>query len=104
MTESDIVIYETEKMPNFTMVKFEIEGGIIEPENLGEAVSGFPDVDYSKGVCLNGRGPVWLFSALTHKNHPSLFVSTFDPRKKGCIVTATHTSDFKIGDILEVFE
>ncbi len=94
--------YKVIDKDKFTLVEFEIEGGIITTDELKEAINSFPNVDNTKGVCVSGRGPVWLFSALTEKNHPARFFSTFEPRENACIVTSSHTKDYDIGDKLSL--
>lgn len=54
-----------------------------------------------KGIVLYGRGPIWLYSYITHLCHPFPFVAVFDPRI-GAIVVENHVKNsLKIGDIIK---
>jgi len=83
----------------FTVVEFELDGGVIEVKELPELRA--PEVDYQKGVILSGRGPVWLFATLAHAYHPALWVGCFDPRLGGGVVTQSHSPAIKVGDVIK---
>jgi len=84
----------------FVVIGFEIEGGIIEPTELSSLTP--PQIPAGCGVLLSGRGPVWLYSFLTHWYHPALFIAVFDPRFKAGVVTESHTKKVKPGDLIPV--
>jgi len=52
------------------------------------------------GVVLSGRGPIWLYGFLVHFYHPTKWVAIHDPRLKGAVVIASHSSDVKVGDLI----
>ncbi len=56
---------------NFQILDLFIGGnGIAEYRELSELQ--FPtDVDWRKGVSINGRAPVWLFVFCVHQCHPA---------------------------------
>lgn len=87
-----------------TIVEFQIPGGVLDYEELEEAVRKAPEVDTTQGVCLSGRGPVWLFMALARRYYPTAWVGSFDPRTIKCIVTETHVPGVKIGETRELEE
>ena len=76
-----------------TVVDFVIDGGVLAPSELPQAVEAFEalSLDMTKGLVLSGRGPVWLFAALAHAGHPFAWVGTFEPRLGGAIVVERHT-------------
>ena len=84
------------------IVEFEIVGGVLDTSELVEAVESAPGVDTTKGVCLSGRGPVWLYCALAHKYHPTAWVGTFEPRKNACVVVESHIPEKKLGELIPV--
>jgi len=47
------------------------------------------DVDWRKGVRINGRAPVWRFAFCVHRCHPAAWVAVMDPRH-GAIVVESH--------------
>jgi len=96
------VEYVVKKHPKerMTIIEFNIPGGVLDVKELLDAVEKAPTVAGNQGVCISGRGPVWLYAALAHKYHPTLYVATYDPRLNGCVVVATHTKEKKIGDII----
>lgn len=86
--------------PDATVIQFELEGGVISPDQIEAAVAAAPalsvdggTVDPESGVILSGRGPVWLFGALAHNYHPCAWVATHDPRLGGGVVVARHRKD-----------
>ena len=85
-----MITFKTRILSDCTVVEFELEGGVIDPADLGAATVCAPKVDAEKGVVLSGRGPVWLYAALTHEYHPTRFVATHDPRLGGGVVVERH--------------
>lgn len=83
---------------NWTVVSFELKD-VISPEDLLNLNP--PKVDPTKGVLLNGRGPIWLYCYLTHYYHLTAFVATCDPRLGGAVVVESHTRDFRVGEIIK---
>ena len=73
--------------------------GVVEPEEL-KAITLPEGFDARKGIIINGKAPVWLYSYLTHICHIFAWVATFDPRK-GAIVTQTHSNDQNIANIID---
>lgn len=86
--------------PTFSLVQFEIPGGICTPADL--TTMAVPPVDLMKGVVLSGRGPIWVFATLAHKFHPCAWVGTHDPRLGGAVVVQSHVSDINVGDVIEI--
>ncbi|HAE35001.1 MAG: CRISPR-associated protein Csx3 [Chitinophagales bacterium] len=95
--------FELKEDEKWVVIHFEGEG-IILPEEL-RTISP-PDLVKlklsHKGVVLSGRGPVWLYSFLTHFYHPAAFIATFDTHLNKAVVTSSHVSGFSEGDILEL--
>jgi len=82
-----------------------LSAGVITPADLpslvkkvGEAVP--PASVGTKTVCLSGRLPVWVYSALAHLFHPVRAVATYDPRLGGGVVVATHDPAISLGDVI----
>ncbi|HLC70026.1 MAG TPA: CRISPR-associated ring nuclease Crn3/Csx3 [Patescibacteria group bacterium] len=85
---------------NVRLVKFEIPGGVTNPEEFSSAVSDVASqLPGEKPVLLNGRGPVWGYAMLVHCAHPTPAVATFDPRL-GYIVVASHNEAFAVGSVI----
>jgi CRISPR-associated protein Csx3 len=98
-----MIKYNEEYQANGVMVvQFELEGGVITPPELAEAITSAPPPPEKMGVIISGRGPVWLFGALTHHFHPSKWVACFDPRLGGGVVTESHTTEVRIGDVIPI--
>ena len=84
-------------------INVNLKEGIISPDQLQALIDAMPvDAGGQDGVVISGRLPVWAFSALVHHFHPRPFVGTFDPRLGGGVVVATHTSDVKVGDVVNI--
>lgn len=59
------------------------------------------EIDYSKGVVIEGKAPIWLYGYLVHECHPFSWVGCYDPRL-GAVVVATHTRDVNIAQVLKI--
>lgn len=52
-------------------------------------------------VRITGRGPVWLYSAVTHVvAHLSKAVAVFDAVNKRYIIVVSHANNYRVGDTL----
>jgi CRISPR-associated Csx3 family protein len=84
-----------------------LSSGLIETEELEELLQVVEKHVTAGGVepvILSGRLPVWAFSALTDYFHPRPWVGTFDPRYGAAIVTVTHSSKVRRGQLVPVDE
>lgn len=79
-------------------IKIESDNGVCTPDDLQDIQ--IPDLDFSKGVVIEGRAPIWVYCYLAHACHPSTWLGTYDPRL-GIIICSTHNPDMKVGDILK---
>lgn len=84
-----------------TLVSIVLKAPAIEPDELKKIQ--IPEVDYTKGVVIDGRAPIWLYAFLVHKFHPALWVGTHDPRI-GVVVVESHWSLLREGDVLKLKE
>jgi len=92
------VRFKLKEEQKYTLVHFELTGSI-SPKILKDLKP--PIVNPKKGVILSGRGPIWLYTYLTHYYHPTLFIATYDPRL-GAVIVESHTSKYETGDIIKV--
>ncbi len=90
--------FSTEVYPNYTLVEFDLEGGIAAPEML-ESLK-VPEVDGTRGVVISGKGPIWLYCAIAHEYHATAWTATHDPRL-GHVVFATHSKLAKVGEVIK---
>lgn len=73
--------------------------GLISPEQLNE-IELPEDIDYTKGIVINGKAPIWLYAHLVHLCHISAFVAVFDPRLGAVIVQRHLPGDPALGGII----
>lgn len=83
----------------YTFVEFEIVGGLIEPRSLSMIIP--PKCDTRKGVILSGRGPTWLYAAMSHSYHAYPWFACYDPRI-GAIVVHSHKPGYLPGHTFNV--
>ncbi|MDH7515423.1 MAG: CRISPR-associated ring nuclease Crn3/Csx3 [Bacteroidota bacterium] len=90
----------TESGKAFQFVDLFIGGdGNIAPEDL-KSVRLPKKIDWSKGVVLSGKGPIWLYGTLIHLCHPATWVAVDDPRI-GAVVVESHAPEPPfVGDII----
>ncbi|MEC4807252.1 MAG: CRISPR-associated ring nuclease Crn3/Csx3 [Jaaginema sp. PMC 1079.18] len=74
--------------------------GIIRPSDLKE-VKLPANIDYSQGIVIEGKAPIWLYGYLVHECHPAAWVGCYDTRL-GAVVVATHTPDINVSQIFEI--
>jgi CRISPR-associated protein Csx3 len=74
---------------------------VIEPANQ-QGVELPSSIQYDRGIVLEGRVPVWLYSYLTHLCHPAVWVGCYDPRLAGAVVTQSHVHGVTVGQVLKL--
>jgi CRISPR-associated Csx3 family protein len=94
-------VKESEKC-DCTIIEAIITEGFLDYKELPEILSKAPEVDKTKGVCLSGRMPVWLYVALTEKYHSVPWIGAFDPRANKCVVSSSHKPTIKPGELIEL--
>jgi CRISPR-associated protein Csx3 len=85
------------------LLSFEIEGGIISPEELPSVVDSIDSLRVipQMGIVLSGRGPIWLYAAMIHRLHVTRWVAVHDPRLGAVVASAHHPGAPSVGTILE---
>ncbi|MDI9635354.1 CRISPR-associated ring nuclease Crn3/Csx3 [Kamptonema cortianum] len=76
------------------------ENGIITPTDL-KGLKLPKGIDFSQGIVIEGKAPIWLYAYLVHECHPAAWVGCYDPRL-GAVVVATHTHEVSISDVFKV--
>lgn len=82
-----------------TVVSIDLGGSAIEPAILSHLNP--PKIDGTKGVVLEGRGPIWLYSYLVHSYHATAWIGVYDPRI-GVVVVESHSPRMNTGDIFKI--
>ncbi|MEM0479458.1 MAG: CRISPR-associated protein Csx3 [Pyrobaculum sp.] len=91
---------------NSVLVKFELTPDTnIAPEELAIAVRQVHNALQNlrvKKIRITGRGPIWLYSAVTHAvAHMAPVVQVFDAINKRWITVTSHTPEYRIGQVEE---
>ena len=92
------------KDKDMILIEFNIPGGVLDIKELEDVVNSAPEVEGDKGICISGRGPIWLYGALLHKYHYAKWLATYEPRKNACVVVASHDKSKRIGDLIPLEE
>ncbi|MEM4455150.1 MAG: CRISPR-associated protein Csx3 [Thermofilaceae archaeon] len=51
-------------------------------------------------VRITGRGPIWLYSAVTHVvAHLTKCVAVYDAVSKKYVIVVSHSHEYKVGDV-----
>lgn len=89
---------------SFQILEINIIGnGQIEPADL-KSIKLPRNIDYTKGVILYGKAPVWLFAFLSHELHIAKWVASFDPRIGAVVVQSHDINSPQKGDIIPTEE
>lgn len=76
------------------------ENGIITPNDL-KGLKLPKEIDYSQGIVIEGKAPIWLYGYLVHECHPAAWVGCYDTRL-GAVVVATHTPNVNIAQVFKI--
>lgn len=75
------------------------ENGIITPGDL-KGLKLPEGIDYTQGIAIEGKAPIWVYGYLVHECHPASWVGCYDPRL-GIVVVATHNPDVAISQVFK---
>lgn len=101
--ELNLIPHQSEEGLAYQHLRIKLAGadGIITPEDLKQLQ--LPkDIDPTKGVILEGKGPIWLYAFLTHECHATAWLGCYDPRLGGGVVVETHTREVYIGQVVKL--
>ncbi len=73
---------------------------LVQPEDL-RAIAFPTEVQWSQGVAIEGRGPIWLYGYLVHECHPAAWVGCYDTRL-GIVIVSTHSRSVSVGQVLAI--
>ncbi len=103
MEKENPIRFSIRKSNDVALVEFELTRNLT-PEDLKSIE--VPDPVKEKFshmiVVLSGKGPVWLYSYITHMYHVVKVFAVFDPRIGKGIVTASHTPEYSPGDLIDL--
>jgi CRISPR-associated protein Csx3 len=77
--------------------------GVLSPITTAEPLPPLPDIPRGSLVVVEGRAPIWRYGMALHLLHgsPAAAVAFYDP-KLGAVVVATHSSNFSLGQVIDV--
>jgi CRISPR-associated Csx3 family protein len=90
------------------MLEIKIGGNsIIYPQDLSKLLNKIAKILPAEGnepIIINGRLPVWVFSALTYWFYHRPWIATYEPREIKGVVVGSRIADVSIGDLIEIKE
>lgn len=90
--------WRTADTPEFTLVEYEIEGGVFDVKNLPQVTP--PAVGDGKGVVVSGRGPNWLTTSVAMAYHGNArWVGLWQPGQ-GATVAISHDPNVSLGSVI----
>lgn len=101
--ELNLIPHQSEEGLAYQHLRINLAGadGIITPEDLKELQ--LPkDIDPTKGIIIEGKGPIWLYAYLAHQCHATAWLGCYDPRLGGAVVVQTHTRAVSIGQVVKL--
>lgn len=77
--------------------------GVERPIIPEEPLPSLPTIPRGSLVILEGRAPIWRYAMAQHLLHgsPAAAIAVYDP-KLGAVVVASHSPDYREGDILDI--
>ena len=99
----EVIPHQTLDGLSYQHLRFRITtaDGVIEPGNL-KGLSLPPGIEFSQGIAIEGRGPIWLYGYLVHECHPAAWVGCYDPRLAGAVVVESHTRGVEVGEVIKL--
>jgi CRISPR-associated protein Csx3 len=85
---------------NHLHIQITNENGIISPSDI-KGLKLPSAIDFTQGIVIEGKAPIWLYGYLVHECHPAAWVGCYDTRL-GAVVVATHTHDVKISEVFKL--
>ncbi|MBZ8182643.1 CRISPR-associated ring nuclease Crn3/Csx3 [Oscillatoria salina] len=97
-----IISHETKDNLPYQHLHIEITkaNGIITPADL-KGLKLPRGIDFSQGIVIEGKAPIWCYGYLVHECHPAAWVGCYDTRL-GAVVVATHTPDINVAQVLKI--
>lgn len=88
-------------LENFQIITIQLEKDeVLEPSVLQNL--NLPEIDYKKGVVLDGRAPIWLYVHLLQIWHIAAWSGCNQPALGGAVVTKSHTPGVSVGSVQSV--
>lgn len=77
--------------------------GVDSPVSPADPLPPLPEIPRGALVALEGRAPIWRYGFAFHLLHGSAAgaIGTYDP-KVGLVVVASHSPNYKEGDVLDI--
>ena len=98
----NLIPHETKDGSAYQHLQIILAGdGIIVPSDL-KGLKLPPGIEWSQGVVLEGRGPIWLYGYLIHECHAAIWVGCYDPRLSGAVIVESHARSMSVGDIVKL--
>ncbi|MCT7948546.1 CRISPR-associated ring nuclease Crn3/Csx3 [Ancylothrix sp. C2] len=79
-------------------IRLRATDGIITPKDL-QQLQLPKGIDSTKGIVVEGKGPIWLYAYLTHECHTTAWVGCYDPRLGGAVVVESHSGEVSVGEV-----
>lgn len=73
------------------------EGEVLTPSALSNLQ--LPEIDYKKGVVVDGRAPIWLYVHLAQIWHIAAWFGCNQPALGGAVVTKSHAPGVTVGSV-----
>ena len=98
----NVIPHKTQEGLLYQHLHFQIvtDDGIIAPEDL-KGLKLPEGIQFSQGIVIEGKGPIWLYGYLVHECHPAVWVGCYDTRL-GAVVVATHTHAVSISQVFKL--
>ncbi|WP_072619166.1 CRISPR-associated ring nuclease Crn3/Csx3 [Spirulina major] len=94
-----LTVPEVQPEQAYQQLNIAIAGGIAEPQDL--VGLRLPEgVNWSQGVILNGRAPIWVYAYLVHECHAAAWVACYDPRLGGAVVVESHRKGVNVAQVI----
>lgn len=99
---NNITLSNIQTKEDFQILNIRLKGnGLIDPKDLKDL--SLPEgMNKDIGVLINGKSPVFLFSALVIMLRDFKWIATFAPQKGGIVIFGNESKDKQIGDIISI--
>lgn len=91
-----ISLTRKEIRPEWDLWELKLDGAIT-PQDMSEFV--LPEIDFSKGFCVTGAGPIWLYSRIL-LSVTAEFAAIYDPKLQAFVVVYSDLVRIEIGSLI----
>jgi len=99
MNKHDVTLTLIPTCEDFQILDIFMGSGRIRPDVI-RSLHLPEDIDFTKGIIINGRAPIWLYAYLLRLCQDASWVATFNPMDGAVVVASRSANGPQVGDVI----